>query len=175
MEPQTPQQAVESIPTRQSSRHTNQMVNGTKYKGGNDRVRAKLHAFLEKLSADDVTTPRARDRSRSPTEAKAPQPSRKSSYLSIRHERQDLSDGDPAIIQGRKSAVVGDNSSKPTTAPAGSLPGVYHNFLLVRPDPSLHILFASSALQNTTDLRQTPLLSHISTSVNTLAGLREAF
>jgi hypothetical protein len=53
--------------------------------------------------------------------------------------------------------------------------GVYHNYLVVRPDPSLHILFASTALQTAADLRQTPLLSHVSTSVNTLAGLQKAF
>jgi hypothetical protein len=178
VEPQNPQQVAESIPVRQSSRHTNQTMNGIGYKSGNDRVRTKLRAFLEKLSADEVAVLRARDRSQSlifPLEAKAPQPTRKTSYKSIHRERQYLSDEYPVLIDAHESAAVEDNSFKPPIAPAESFPGVYQNYLLVRPDPSLHILFASSALQNTTDLRQTPLLSHISTSVNTLAGLQKAF
>jgi hypothetical protein len=92
---------------------------------------------------------------------------------SMRRERQYLSDEDPVLIDAQESPME-DRFPIPT-ALAGSLPGVYHNYLLVRPDPSLHILFASSALQHTADLRQTPLLSHISTSVNTLAGLQKAF
>lgn len=119
---------------------------------------------------------RTRDRSQSPTspgEAKTPQPNRKTSYKSIRRERQYLSDEDPLLIDSYEAVV--EDSVEPGPSLAGSLPGVYHNYLLVRPDPSLHILFASSALQSTMDLRQTPLLSHISTSVNTLAGLQRAF
>jgi hypothetical protein len=179
VEPQNSQQAAESIPARQSSRQTSQTMNRTKYRYGNDRVRTKLRAFLEKLSADEVAMLRARDRSQSPTsptEAKVPQPNRKTSYKSMRRERQYLSDEDGVLVDSHDSTALEDNSFiKPPTALAGSLPGVYHNYLLVRPDPSLHILFASSALQHTMDLRQTPLLSHISTSVNTLAGLQKAF
>ena len=170
VEPQTPAQAAESIPIRQSSRQTNQAI--PKLKNSNDRVRNKLRAFLERLSSDEIAVLRESKGSRSPTsqEAKIPQPNRKASNKSIRLERQYLSDEDP---------VLSDNQDPPTptipTALAGSLPGVYHNFLLVRPSPSLNILFASPALQNAADLRQTPLLSHISTSVNTLAGLQKAF
>jgi hypothetical protein len=175
VEPQTPAQAAESIPARQSSRQTNPAINGiSKNRNGHDRVRNKLRAFLDKLSADEVASLRGRDRSQSPnspTEAKIPQPNRKTSYKSIRRERQYLSDEDPILIDTHESLA----KDKPPTSIAGSLPGVYHNYLLVRPDPSLHILFASSALQNTADLRQTPLLSHISTSLNTLAGLQKAF
>jgi hypothetical protein len=177
VEPQNSAQAAESIPVRQSSRQTSQTMTGiSKHRNGHDRVRNKLRAFLDKLSADEVTSLRGRDRSQSPTsqtEAKPPQPNRKTSYKSMRRERQYLSDEDPVLIDAQESPME-DRFPIPT-ALAGSLPGVYHNYLLVRPDPSLHILFASSALQHTADLRQTPLLSHISTSVNTLAGLQKAF
>lgn len=148
-------------------------MNGlTKHKNGHDRVRSKLRAFLELLSPDEIATLRERERRQSATllEVKPPQPNRKASNKSIRLERQCLSDEDPVIVDAQDPPT-------PTlpTALAGSLPGVYHKYLVVRPDPSLHILFASSALQTTADLRQTPLLSHISTSVNTLAGLKKAF
>lgn len=152
-------------------------MNGlTKHKNGHDRVRSKLRAFLEKLSLDEIATLRERERRRSSTllEAKPLQPNRKASNISIRLERQYLNDEDPVTVDVQDPPIP----TLPTTPPpalAGSLPGVYHNYLLVRPDSSLHILFASSALQTTTDLRQTPLLSHISTSVNTLAGLQKAF
>ena len=152
-------------------------MNGlTKYKNGHNRVRSKLRAFLEQLSPDEIATLRERERRQSPTllEVKHLQPNRKASNKSIRLERHYLSGEDPVIVDAQDAPTP----TLPTTPPpalAGSLPGVYHNYLLVRPDPSLHILFASSALQTTADLRQTPLLSHISTSVNTLAGLQKAF
>jgi hypothetical protein len=165
VEPQNSQQAAELIPVRQSSRQSSQTINGTKYRYGNDRVRTKPRAFLEKLSADEAAMLRARDRSQfstSPTEAKVPQPNRKTSYKSMRRERQYLSDEDSVLVDGHDSTALENNSFiKLPTALAGSLPGVYHNYLLVRPDPSLHILFAS-ALQHTMDLRQTLLLSHTS-------------
>jgi len=147
-------------------------VNGlTKHKNGYDRVRSKLRAFLEQLSPDEIAMLRERERRPSSTllEVKTPQPNRKASNKSIRLERHYLSGEDPVMVDAQ------DPQTPTPPALAGSLPGVYHNYLLVRPDPSLHILFASSALQTTTDLRQTPLLSHISTSVNTLAGLQKAF
>jgi hypothetical protein len=152
-------------------------MNGlTKHKNGHDRVRNKLRAFLEQLSPDEIATLRERERRQSPSllEVKTPQPNRKASNKSIQLERQYLNGEDPIIVDAQDPPTP----TLPTTPPpalAGSLPGVYHNYLLVRPDPSLHILFASSALQTTADLRQTPLLSHISTSVNTLASLQKAF
>ena len=176
VEPQTPQQVAESIPTRQSSRQTNQMINGTKYTAGHDRVGYRLRAFLERLSADEVAFLRLRDRSQSPSspaDAETPHANRNMPYKSVRLERQYLSDESPVLVDAHEAAT--EDTFKPLTSLAGSLPGVYHNYLLVRPDPSLHILFASSALQNRADLRQTPLLSHISTSMNTLAGLHKAF
>jgi hypothetical protein len=152
-------------------------MNGlTKHKNGHDRVHYKLHAFLEKLSPDETATLRERERRQSLIllEVKTPQPDQKASNKSIRLERQYLSDEDPVIIDAQDPPTPTPLTT-PLPALAGSLPGVYHNYLLVRPDPSLHILFASSALQTTADLRQTPLLSHISTSVNTLAALQKAF
>jgi hypothetical protein len=152
-------------------------MNGlTKHKNGHDRMRNKLRAFFEQLSPDEIATLRERERRQSPSllEVKTPQPNRKASNKSIQLERQYLNGEDPIIVDAQDPPTP----TLPTTPPpalAGSLPGVYHNYLLVRPDPSLHILFASSALQTTADLRQTPLLSHISTSVNTLAALQKAF
>ena len=172
IDPQSSAKTADFIPVRQSSRQTTSA--GSKPRQGSDRVRNKLRAFFEKLASDEIALLRESRRSVSaisPQEAKIPQPNRKASNKSMRLERQYLSDDDPVLID--------DHDGPPTpTIPAslaGSLPGVYQNYLLVRPAPSLNILFASSALQSTADLRQTPLLNHISTSVNTLAGLQKAF
>ena len=172
IESQTPAMAAQSIPTRQSSRQT--MNAGSRSKQGRDRVRNKLRAFLEALSSDEVALLREPKRSLSrpsSPDARNPQPNRKASNKSIRLERQYLSDEDPVVVDDL------DGPPTPTISPAlaGTLPGVYQNYLLVRPAPSLTILFASSAIYNSADLRQTPLLSHISTSGNTLAGFQKAF
>ncbi|KIW67588.1 hypothetical protein PV04_06826 [Phialophora macrospora] len=59
---------------------------------------------------------------------------------------------------------------------SGKLPGVYENYLLVRPAPSLRIIFVSPKLrQRLGNVIQHPFLSHLAASANTLSGLKESF
>ncbi|KAL9604551.1 MAG: hypothetical protein Q9219_000516 [cf. Caloplaca sp. 3 TL-2023] len=58
--------------------------------------------------------------------------------------------------------------------PSGKLPGVYQNYLLLRPHPSLRIIFVSPALR-IPGLLQSPFLSRIGGSAHVRSGLSEAF
>lgn len=58
--------------------------------------------------------------------------------------------------------------------PSGKLPGVYQNYLLVRPYPSLRIIFVSSALR-IPGLLQSPFLSRIGGPSHVRDGLSDAF
>ncbi|KIW31307.1 uncharacterized protein PV07_02964 [Cladophialophora immunda] len=59
---------------------------------------------------------------------------------------------------------------------SGKLPGVYDSYMLVRPAPSLRIVFVSSILRRRVgNIVQHPFLSHVATSANTLKGLKESF
>ena len=58
---------------------------------------------------------------------------------------------------------------------SGRLPGVYEKYMLIRPAPSLRIIFVSSRLKSLGDVVQSPFLSHVAASSKTLSGLRESF
>lgn len=61
------------------------------------------------------------------------------------------------------------------TGRSGKLPGVYQSYFLMRPSPSLKIIFASPALRKMGNLIQSTLLSHIAAPPATLKGLKESF
>ncbi|KIW91081.1 uncharacterized protein Z519_07975 [Cladophialophora bantiana CBS 173.52] len=59
---------------------------------------------------------------------------------------------------------------------SGQLPGVYDSYMLIRPAPSLRIIFVSSVLRRRVgNIIQHPFLSHVAASTNTLKGLKESF
>ncbi|KAI4276739.1 MAG: hypothetical protein L6R38_005584 [Xanthoria sp. 2 TBL-2021] len=58
--------------------------------------------------------------------------------------------------------------------PSGKLPGVYQNYLLLRPHPSLRIIFVSPALR-IPGLLQAPFLSRIGGPSHVRSGLANAF
>ena len=57
---------------------------------------------------------------------------------------------------------------------SGKLPGVYDSFILIRPAPSLRIVFVSPKLRKLGDVLQTPFLSHVSAPGATLNGLGQS-
>jgi PAS domain S-box-containing protein len=61
------------------------------------------------------------------------------------------------------------------TRPSGKLPGVYESYFLMRPSPSLKIIFASPALRKMGNLVQSTFLSHVTAPPATLKGLKESF
>jgi hypothetical protein len=58
---------------------------------------------------------------------------------------------------------------------SGKLPGVYQSYFLMRPNPSLKIIFTSPALRKMGNLVQSTFLSHITAPPATLKGLKESF
>lgn len=58
---------------------------------------------------------------------------------------------------------------------SGRLPGVYESYLLMRPSPSLKIIFTSPALRKMGNIVQSTFLSHITAPPATLKGLKESF
>ena len=59
---------------------------------------------------------------------------------------------------------------------SGKLPGVYESYVLVRPAPSLRIIFVSPKLRRRfSGAVQKPFLSYVAASSNTMRGLRESF
>ncbi len=59
---------------------------------------------------------------------------------------------------------------------SGQLPGVYESYMLLRPAPSLRIIFVSPKLRRRLgNVLQHPFLSHLGASTNTLSGLKESF
>ncbi|KAL8738092.1 MAG: hypothetical protein Q9181_001078 [Wetmoreana brouardii] len=62
----------------------------------------------------------------------------------------------------------------PSVGPSGKLPGVYQNYLLLRPHPSLRIIFVSPALR-IPGLLQSPFLSHIGGPARVRTGIAKAF
>jgi hypothetical protein len=57
----------------------------------------------------------------------------------------------------------------------GRLPGIYDTYMLIRPSPSYRIIFVSPALQKTVASSKSPLLSHLTASSKTMAGLKKSF
>ena len=58
---------------------------------------------------------------------------------------------------------------------SGKLPGVYDTYMLIRPAPSLRIIFQSPKLQKLGDAVRSPFLAHVAAPGVTLAGLKESF
>ena len=61
------------------------------------------------------------------------------------------------------------------TGPSGKLPGVYQSYFLVRPAPSMRIIFVSPALRKVGNLLQKRFMDHISAPSKTMTGLDESF
>lgn len=63
----------------------------------------------------------------------------------------------------------------PRGLPSGKLPGIYDTYMLIRPAPSLRIVFISPKLQKLVKAIQSPFLSHVAAPPRTLLGLKESF
>ncbi|KAK5094730.1 hypothetical protein LTR70_003880 [Exophiala xenobiotica] len=110
--------------------------------------------------------------------------------------RDDDDTGSIGSVERRQRRVFGDSdasdvddeneSQQPNEAAAwelgqagdgrlsGKLPGVYDSFMLLRPAPSLRIVFVSPKLRRIGNVLQTPFLSHVAAPEGTLRGLAES-
>ena len=60
------------------------------------------------------------------------------------------------------------------TGLSGKLPGIYETYMLIRPAPSLRIIFVSPKLRKIGKVVQSPFLSHVAAPAATLEGLKES-
>jgi PAS domain S-box-containing protein len=58
---------------------------------------------------------------------------------------------------------------------SGQLPGIYQKYVLIRPYPSLRMIFVSQEARKLGKLQQRPFLSHVAAPSATLSGLKESF
>ncbi|KAI4164069.1 MAG: hypothetical protein LQ342_002305 [Letrouitia transgressa] len=94
-------------------------------------------------------------------------------------DRREYSSRRPRRVLGNddlEAELAKDEEAMKMTSlgPSGKLPGVYQNYLLVRPHPSLRIIFVSSALR-IPGLLQSPFLDRIGGPQHVRSGLAEAF
>ncbi|KAL8929928.1 MAG: hypothetical protein Q9208_001072 [Pyrenodesmia sp. 3 TL-2023] len=87
----------------------------------------------------------------------------------IRQRRRVLGNEDEDEQEKEKNAWAFNSMG-----PSGKLPGVYQNYLLLRPHPSLRIIFVSPALR-IPGLLQSPFLSRIGGPPHVRQGLASAF
>ncbi|KAM0581379.1 hypothetical protein ACHAPW_008554 [Verticillium nonalfalfae] len=97
----------------------------------------------------------------------------------VKQEEADQSNGGstnwnkPRILLREESLAAQSQPSSPT-ASSGRLTGIYAHYLLVRPYPSLRILFASPSLR-VPGILQSPFMSKIGGSDRVREGLTQAF
>lgn len=91
--------------------------------------------------------------------------------------KRDQSTRRPRLVLGEEDEEEDRDKaawSLTSSLPSGRLPGVYQNYFLVRPYPSLRIIFVSPALR-IPGLLQSPFLPHVGGPSHVRAGLAEAF
>ena len=84
-------------------------------------------------------------------------------------EGREESKHDDSDDEDRETWSLGQSGS------SGRLPGVYERYMLIRPAPSLRVIFVSPRLRKIGKVLQSPFLSHVAASTRTLSGLRESF
>lgn len=59
--------------------------------------------------------------------------------------------------------------------PSGRLLGIYKKYILIRPSPSLRVIFASPSAKKLGKLEQHPFLTHVAAPLSTLSSLKDSF
>jgi len=151
---------------------------------GAERALKTLKELSEMFSLEESNTVQSHSRSNSFTRESREQQTVSSPRDRPRHRigaggRRVLLDGersdsDEAEEPSRRQ-TTNQWANLSSVGPSGKLPGVYQNYLLIRPGSSMRIIFTSSSLQGVGNLTQTPFLSHVSAPTSTIRGLEEAF
>ena len=84
-------------------------------------------------------------------------------------------DGEESSENRRPDEYKDDEWNLSHDIPSGKLPATYKKYVLVRPYPSLRIIFASQTAKKVGDLVQHHFLSHIAAPATTLSGLKDTF
>ncbi|CAG8976794.1 hypothetical protein HYALB_00012038 [Hymenoscyphus albidus] len=102
-------------------------------------------------------------------------PSRTPKARRIIKEEDDGSDSDNE--RGDEAMEAGSDTAwkLSSTAASGRLPGaIYQKYVLIRPYPSLRMIFVSQSARKLGQLQQRPFLSYIAAPASTLTGLQES-
>ncbi|OAP54218.1 hypothetical protein AYL99_11319 [Fonsecaea erecta] len=169
------------LTTREMERRERQ-VRGNEIKGGHQgfekpKALAKLRDLSEMFDLEESIVVRSNGRSTSTSR----EDDERSVSSSRKIPRRVFSDGDASSENG--DGESGEDEDKAwelgqsgRSGLSGKLPGVYDSYMLIRPAPSLRIIFVSSVLRRRLgNIVQHPFLSHVAASANTLKGLRESF
>ncbi|KAL8817155.1 MAG: hypothetical protein Q9223_003955, partial [Gallowayella weberi] len=144
----------------------------------NQRHIKALSEFGQMLSPDEKAVFHGQGHSREGSVNESEYGGSRSTRGASQQGRRDLSSRQRRRVLGNEDE---DEQEKERNAwaftslgPSGKLPGVYQNYLLLRPYPSLRIIFVSPSLR-IPGLLQAPILSRIGGSPHVRSGLANAF
>ncbi|MCJ1227161.1 hypothetical protein MMC12_003816 [Toensbergia leucococca] len=132
-----------------------------------------LAELAELLSSEETSVLRPRSRSDSMQD----DGSVMSGSMRTGHGRREIGSRPTRRILGNDDKEDEDDRNMwalSSLGPSGKLPGVYQNYLLIRPHPSLRIIFVSPALR-IPGLLQSPFLTRIGGPASVRDGLASAF
>ena len=132
-----------------------------------------LNEFGQMLSLDESSAFQSHSRTSSMADSNISYKERQATSRrdpSTRYPRRVLGNDEEEQDAFKSSAQLSSSS----LSSGGRLPGVYQNYLLVRPHPSLRIIFVSPALR-IPGLLQSPFLSRIGGPAHVREGLADAF
>lgn len=138
------------------------------------RALEKLRELSEMFDLEESAIVRSHSRSGSASGDEDGRSSSRKSGRRVLQESDSSEEGDEDTAEDEDQTWKLAQSGR--SGLSGKLPGVYESYLLVRPAPSLRIVFVSPKLrQRLGNVSQHPFLSHLAASNNTLGGLKESF
>ena len=135
------------------------------------KLRELSEMFDLEESAVVQTASRASSMSRDSDSSIASSSGRRSTRRVIGEDDEDSEQEEEPDEEDKDAWKLG--SAGPTGL-SGKLPGIYETYMLIRPAPSLRIIFVSPKLRKIGKVVQSPFLSHVAAPAATLEGLKES-
>lgn len=138
---------------------------------------AKLRELSETFDLEESAIVRSHSRSASKTR----EDDERSVGSGWKAPRRLLAESDTSSDGGEGNQAQGEDAAwelgqSGRFGSSGRLPGVYDSYMLIRPAPSLRIVFVSPKLRRRlSNVLQHPFLSHVAAPSTTLVGLKESF
>ncbi|KAL8926487.1 MAG: hypothetical protein Q9172_001790 [Xanthocarpia lactea] len=151
--------------------------NSDQSSSANQKHMKVLSEFSQMLSEDEISVLHGQGRSRESSVNGSEHGSSRNTRQTLSPPRRDPNARHPRRVLGNEDEDEQEMDRNAwaftSLGPSGKLPGVYQNYLLLRPHPSLRIIFVSPALR-IPGLLQAPFLSRIGGPGHVRAGLSEA-
>lgn len=135
------------------------------------KLRELSEMFDLEESAVVQTASRASSKSRDSDANSASSSGRRSNRRVLGEDDEDSEQEEASDEDDKDAWKLG--SAGPTGL-SGKLPGIYETYMLIRPAPSLRIIFVSPKLRKIGKVVQSPFLSHVAAPAATLEGLKES-